>query len=124
MQIVIKIIRLSNVLVELNLFLMLFSLVDLFFVVFLLLDSKVFIVNFPFVNTAQVIILNLKKISFYRFGTYVLGQLLDIALVEKNFTEKFDWIIWLFTERLLKGSREHNRDMLLLEISNIAVLCA
>lgn len=61
MQIVIKIIRLSNVLVELNLFLMLFSLVDLFFVVFLLLDSKVFIVNFPFVNTAQVIILNLKK---------------------------------------------------------------
>lgn len=124
MQIVIKIIRLSNVLVELNLFLMLFSLVDLFFVVFLLLDSKVFIVNFPFVKTAQVIILNLKKISFYRFGTYVLGQLLDIALVEKNFTEKFDWIIWLFTERLLKGSREHNRDMLLLEISNIAVLCA
>ena len=61
MQIVIKIIRLSNVLMELNLFLMLFSLVDLFFVVFLLLDSKVFIVNFQFVNTAQVIILNLKK---------------------------------------------------------------
>lgn len=75
MQIVIKIIRLSNVLMELNLFLMLFSLVDLFFVVFLLLDSKVFIVNFPFVNTAQVIILNLKNklLPFWnlRFGLIV-----------------------------------------------------